>query len=80
MTEAEKGASKATRRGVEWSITVRSQEEAREDDATYWHERLTPEERVAAVADCTLSALKTRGYRELPRLRRVCRVVDAPWR
>lgn len=80
MTVAAKEGCKATRRGVEWTITVRSQEEARGADATYWHDRLTPEERVAAVADCTLSALKTRGYRELPRVEPVVRVIDAPWR
>lgn len=75
-----KDVDKVVRQGVEWTITVRSQKDAREADADHWLRELSPEERVAAVAECTLSALKTRGYRELPRVRRVCRVVDAPWR
>ena len=39
MTEAAKEGCKATRRGVEWTITVRFQEEAWESDATYWRRR-----------------------------------------
>jgi len=65
------------RDGRRWTIRVVAAEEAEQADFDFWFER-TPEERVAAVADCLLSALKTRGIDEIPRLRRVCRVVERP--
>jgi hypothetical protein len=63
------------RHGRTWAVRVGSQEEAEAEDRS-WYERMTPEERVLAVEDCTLSALKAQGIDELPRVRRVCRVVE----
>jgi hypothetical protein len=54
---------------------VVSKAEAEAEDFRFWFEELSPEERVAAVADCLASSLKVRGVDELPRLRRVSRVV-----
>lgn len=54
--------------------------EAAEEDFRFWYEDLTPEQRVEAVEECLLSALKARGVDEIPRLRRVSRVVQRPWR
>jgi hypothetical protein len=42
----------------------------------FWYEGLSPEERVNAVQDCLLSALKAKGIREIPRLRRAHRVLE----
>jgi len=66
------------RHGRTWTARVVSQDEAEEEDFRFWYEELTPEERVRAVEDCTLSALKARGINEIPRLRKVCRVIRAP--
>src|SRR5436305_1184366 len=43
------------RHGRIWTATVLSPDEAEEEDLRFWYEDLTPEERVAAVEDCTLS-------------------------
>jgi hypothetical protein len=67
------------RHGRIWTATVLSVDEMEEEDFRFWYEDLTPEERVDAVRDCTLSALKTRGILEIPRLRRVCRVLEPKW-
>jgi len=64
------------RHGRTWTARIVSQDEAEEEDFRFWYEELTPEERVRAVADCLLSSLKARGINEIPRLRRVCRVVE----
>lgn len=72
----EKRGQATDRHGRVWTAQVVSQEEAEEEDFRFWYEELTPEERVRAVADCTLSALKARGINEIPRLRKVCRVVE----
>ena len=63
------------RHGRTWVARIVSQDEAKEEDFRFWYEDLTPEERVRAVEDCLLSSLKARGVNEIPRLRRVCRVV-----
>lgn len=63
-----------------WTATVVSEAEAEEADFRFWYEGLSPEERVNAVQDCLLSALKARGIREIPRLRRVHRVLKPKWR
>jgi hypothetical protein len=63
------------RHGRIWEARVVSEEEQEEEDFRFWYEGLTPEERVMAVEDCLLSALKTRGINEIPRLRRVYRVI-----
>lgn len=62
-----------------WTATVVSEDEAEEADFRFWYEGLSPEERVDAVADCLLSSLKARGIREIPRLRRVHRVLERNW-
>jgi hypothetical protein len=64
------------RHGRTWIARVVSQDEAEEEDFRFWYEELTPEERVRAVEDCTLSALKARGINTIPRLRKICRVVE----
>ena len=65
-----------SRNGRTWTIARVSRAEAEEHDFEFW-QQMTPEERVAAVADCLLSCLKTRGIDEIPRLRRVHRRVNA---
>ena len=66
------------RHGRVWTATVVSHDEAEEEDFRFWYEELSPDERVAAVADCLLSSLKAKGLNEIPRLRRVSRVVERP--
>ena len=68
------------RHGRTWTVTVLDQDEAQEEDFRYWYDGMTPAERVEAVADCLLSSLKTQGIDEIPRLRRVSRIVQCPWR
>jgi hypothetical protein len=72
----EKRGQATDRHGRTWVARVGSQDEAEEEDFRFWYEELTPEERVRAVEDCLLSSLKARGVNEIPRLRRVCRVVE----
>jgi len=66
------------RHGRTWTATVVSEAEAEAEEADFrfWYEGLSPEERVNAVQDCLLSALKAKGIREIPRLRRVHRVLE----
>jgi hypothetical protein len=61
-----------------WTATVLSEAEEEEADFRFWYDGLTPEERVRAVEDCLLSSLKAKGIREIPRLRRVHRVLKSP--
>lgn len=63
------------RHGRTWTATVVREDEADEADFRFWYEQMTPAERVLAVEECTLSALKAQGIDELPRLRRVSRIV-----
>lgn len=63
------------RRGRAWSVVVAPLEEADALEVEFW-QQLTPEQRVAAVYDCTESALKARGFQRVPRLRRVARIVE----
>lgn len=72
----EKRGQATDRHGRVWVARVLSEAEAEEEDFRFWYEEMTPDERVRAVADCTLSALKAKGVHELPRLRRVCRVIE----
>ena len=72
----EKRGQATDRHGRVWTARVISQDEAEEEDFRFWYEELTSEERVRAVADCLLSSLKAKGVNEIPRLRRVCRVVE----
>jgi hypothetical protein len=60
-----------------WTAVVVREDEAEEEDFRFWYEDLTPEERVNAVADCLLSSLQAKGIREIPRLRRVHRVLKS---
>jgi hypothetical protein len=64
------------RHGRVWEARVLTQEEEEEADFLFWYEGMTPEERVRAVGDCLLSSLRARGVNAIPRLRRVCRVVE----
>jgi hypothetical protein len=61
--------------GRVWTATVVSKDEAEAEDFRFWYEELSPEERVAAVQDCLLSSLKAKGLTEIPRIRKVVRVV-----
>jgi hypothetical protein len=65
------------RHGRVWEARVLDQEEQEEADFVFWYEEMTPEDRVRAVGDCLLSSLKARGVNAIPRLRRVCRVVES---
>jgi hypothetical protein len=67
------------RHGRVWEAVVVAQDEAEEADFLFWYEKLSPAERVAAVEECLLSALKAKGIREIPRLRRVHRVLEPKW-
>ena len=64
------------RHGRRWTARVVPASDAGEDDFDFWFDSMSPEQRVEAVGDCLLSALKTRGVHDLPRLRRVHRVVE----
>lgn len=66
------------RHGRVWGGKVVSRAEAAEEDFRFWYEGLTLEQRVEAVEECLLSALKAKGIDEIPRLRRVSRVVRRP--
>lgn len=68
------------RHGRTWSATVVDRAEAADEDFRFGYDNLTPEQRVEAVEECLLSALKAKGIDEIPRLRRVSRVVQRPWR
>ena len=61
--------------GRVWEARVLIQDEAEEEDFRFWYEEITPEERVRAVEECLLSSLRAKGINEIPRLRRVCRVI-----
>ena len=52
----EKRGQATDRHGRTWTARIVSQDEAEEEDFRFWYEELTPEERVRAVEDCTLSA------------------------
>jgi hypothetical protein len=72
----EKRGQAMDRRGRIWSAHVVHQDEADEADFRFWYEGMTSEDRVRAVEDCLLSALKARGLDGVPRLRRVYRVIE----
>ena len=72
----EKRGQATDRHGRVWEARVLSQDEAEEEDFRFWYEDLTPEERVRAVEECLLSSLKAKGINEIPRLRRVCRILE----
>ena len=66
-------------RGRIWLVSKVPWQEAEEEDFRFWYERLTPEERVEAVAEALEGCLKARGLDAVPRLRRVHRRIRAPW-
>jgi hypothetical protein len=74
----ERRGQAADRQGRIWTATVLGEAEAEEADFRFWYEELSPAERVDAVADCLLSCLQAKGIREIPRLRRVSRVLRLP--
>src|SRR5215813_12859577 len=67
-------------RGRVWTVSRVKWQEAEEEDFRFWYDRLSPEERVDAVSDALESCLKTRGLDAIPRLRRVHRRIECPWR
>lgn len=71
----EKRGQATDRHGRVWEARVLGEHEAEEEDFRFWYEEMTPEDRVRAVEACLLSSLKAKGVNEIPRLRRVCRVV-----
>lgn len=64
------------RHGLTWEIALVPTKLAAKEDFAFWYTKLTPEERVDAVHECLLSALKARGINGPPRLRRVARRVE----
>jgi hypothetical protein len=72
----EKRGQAVDRHGRIWEARVVSEGEAEDEDFRFWYEGLSPEDRVRAVEECLLSALQAKGRNEIPRLRRVCRVVE----
>jgi len=63
-------------RGRLWDVAIVPVEQAATEDARFWWEELTAEERVRAVATCLESALKAQGIDRVPRLRRTARVIE----
>jgi hypothetical protein len=63
-------------RGRVWSVALVPSARAEAEDARFWWEELTGEQRVMAVQACLESALAARGITRVPRLRRVARLVE----
>ena len=63
-------------KGRTWDISVVPVERAEEEDFEFWW-KMRPEDRVRAVKECTLSALRAQGNAkpDVGRLRRVARIV-----
>jgi hypothetical protein len=76
MPRAVKRQSLRDARGRIWQVAVVPVERAAEEDARFWWEELTAEQRVMAVHECLLSALKAQGKNDVPRLRRVARLIE----
>jgi hypothetical protein len=72
LTEREKAVGL---QGRAWIAPVLTSEEE-EAEFLYWQENFTPAERVDAVADCLLACLRAHGIDEIPRLQKVCRIVN----
>src|SRR3990167_1903082 len=68
----------ADRHGRTWTVAKVRRDQAEAEDFRFWYERLTPEQRVEAVAEALEGCLKTRGLDAIPRLRRVHRRVKRP--
>jgi hypothetical protein len=65
------------RKGRAWTITVMPVDQ--NDDLSPWLE-LSPEERVNLIGECVLDGMLLEGKRDIPRLRRVYRVLERPSR
>ncbi len=78
MAKVEIRGQATDKRGRLWTAKVVPRELEAEEDFRFW-QSMTPAQRVNAVGACLLSTLKTQGIHELPRLRRVCRVIERPW-
>ncbi len=63
------------RHGRVWRAQTVTFEEGEEENWRFWHEALTPEQRIVATLECLTDSLKVQGKDELPRLRRISRVV-----
>ncbi len=61
------------RRGREWTVVVKSMDE--DDDLEPWI-RLTPEQRIELIGECVLDGLRVKGQSDIPRLRRIYRIVE----
>ena len=72
----EKRGQATDKYGQVWEARVVSHDEAEEEDFRVWYEEMTPEERVRAVEECLLSSLKAKGVNEVPRLRKVGRILE----
>lgn len=66
----------ADRNGRIWEARVITFEEAEDENWRFWHEGLTPEQRIVATLEFQSTNLKAEGMDELPRLRGVSRVVQ----
>ncbi|HXU43897.1 MAG TPA: hypothetical protein VN783_00110 [Thermoanaerobaculia bacterium] len=64
------------RHGRIWEVRVLTFEESEEEDFRFWHDELTPEQRVVTTMDCLADCLKAQGIDELPRLRGISRVLQ----
>jgi len=65
-------------KGRLWTISFVPFDQLEEEDSRFWLEELTPEERVNAVTEATLSCLKARGLNGFPRFRRIYRRIELP--
>ena len=63
-------------RGRVWKIARVPERLLAAEDARFWRDELTPEERVDAVDACVVGWFEVRGKRGAPRLRRVSRRVQ----
>jgi hypothetical protein len=65
----------ADRQGRVWQARIVAFEEAEDENWRFWHEELTPEQRIVATLECRSDCLKAEGTDEL-RIRGVSRVVQ----
>jgi hypothetical protein len=63
------------RRGRTWTVSVMPLEE--NDDLDPWL-RLSPAQRVELIGECVLDGLRVKGQSDVPRMQRVCRMVQRP--
>lgn len=61
------------RRGRTWTISVMSVEE--NDNLDSWM-HLSPEQRIELVGECVLDGLRVKGQCDIPRLRRIYRIIE----